>query len=235
MRVQKMKTIPSALIALIAAILLGCSSAPASAQFAQFQSASTGDPFSFVNSGSSSTFDGSSVPIDFSYLIPNGTGTTTIIPATLTLTSLVDGTATTQNLGGTLYDSQNLQDIDITITADSPINGQTNLLTLTGAEGSLIGQNKQTVLSLSDTPTTLNYSSSFLSFLPGGDSYSLAFDSASAITVNKNGYLNSLTAGGVNGSFTAGAVVPEASSIMALALGLALLSTFGVCRMLRAR
>lgn len=231
-----MKAFSFGLIAILATIIMGAGMAPASAQFAQFQSAASGDPFSFSNSGSTSTFSGTSVPIDFSYLVANGTGTTSIIPATLTISSLVDGTATTESLAGKTYDIQNLQDIDITITADSPINGQTDLLTLTGADGTLAGQNNKTVLSLSDTPTSLDYSSSFLSFLPGDDSFSLSFNSASPITINSNGYLNTLRAGGPSGSFdsTIATGVPETSSAVTLVAGVLLLSALGAWRLRRA-
>ena len=233
-----MNKILFAISAIMIALVMACAIAPANAQFAQFQAGSSGDPFSFTNSGSSSTFDGTSVPISFAYLVPNGTGTTSIIPATLTLSSVVDGTATKENLGGTVYDFQNLQDVNVTITADSPINGQSNLLTLTGADATLAGQNQKSVLSLSDTPTTLDYTSSFLNFAPGADSFSLSFNTSSSVGIASDDYLKSLTAGGASGSFAgtvSSTLVPESSGAITMVAGLLLLCGLGVWRYRRAQ
>ncbi|HEX5324219.1 MAG TPA: hypothetical protein VFW40_10560 [Capsulimonadaceae bacterium] len=217
-------------VALAALTLMGLTIGPASAQFAQFTGTDTGNPFTFTNSGGSPGLDASDVNVNFFYLAPNGTGTVgSPIAATLMVTSDVNGTAQVVNLGSN-FDEQPLKNVTLTFMADSPINGQTNLLTVTGADAILTGQEGTKTLSLANDPAdgSLDYSSSFLTFSPSGaDSFLISFSTASKNVGLTNGFLKSLDAGGATGSFsgvTGPAGVPEPSSVVTigvLILGLA--------------
>lgn len=227
-----MKRLSTIALAIATLALMGSGMVPASAQtFAQFTQTSTGTPFVFTNSGSTSTFDASNVGVNFQYLVANGSGSTSIVPATLNLNSLVDGAASTALIAGTTYDEQSLQNIDISIT-----NGPTNYLTITNATGTLIGANGKTTLSLDSASITgSDFSSSYLSFDPSAvDSFVLSFSDLSGtqkLGINGNGYLKTLDAGGGSGTFS-GTVVPESSSLLAILVGFA---TLGLVAFRRAR
>ena len=216
-----------------ASVLFAAGSAPAKAQsvtFAQFIQGATGNPFVFTNSGSNSTFNAGPTGVTFTYLEPNSYGATnTTINATMTMTSVVSGAAV--NDGGIV--TQGLNNIDVTFTALTPVNGKSNLLSLNLANGTLAGINGGNTAVLSGSTSagnTVAYSSDFLSF-GSQNNYSFPFTVkfSTPYQIGENGYLNSFRASGT-GTFdtsTTTAAVPETSSL--LTVGLMVLGTGLLC------
>jgi hypothetical protein len=184
--------------------------------FAQFQQNSAGSPFVFTNSGAASTFAAVSVPVNFQYLVPNSYGAVNQnIPSILTLSAVVAAPAISlPPLVG-----QSLQQVSITILANTAVNGDSLLLkvdvdgsgfstaALAGALGGHFG------LQAADTDFAVGsnfaYSSDFVAIDPSEDhNYSMSFSSLfPSLTINGNGYLNRFTASGT-GTFAA-TIVPE--------------------------
>ena len=198
-----------------AALALGLgASKPVSAAtttFAQFFENGGGNDFVFTNTGNSSSgfsLTSSSVPVYFLYQVPNGAGAEVPIAATMSFSALVNGPATSS--GGNI--SQGLQDLRLTFTADSAINGKTNLLTVydsspSGVTGSANGPtNTQspTVTGDNTIGNDVQFSSDFLSFTGATEeNYSLAFsslinqvDSSAGLAIGSDGYLQSFAAAG---------------------------------------
>jgi hypothetical protein len=203
-------------------------------------------PPSSPNYNDPATFD---VPVIFHYEIANGTGlVNTNIAATLNLTATSGATvANSINLPPVVTELETpLDNLVMTITANSPINGKSNLLTVTGT-GTLSGIQFDTVgnangdISFGDsvtfssdfvdfsTATTENWNIALSSITPQLDYTPLAppvvpslvgdHVTADVVQGTPSGSLNSFTAAG-DGTFAANfAPVPEPASLAILGLG----------------
>jgi len=238
MKIMKLKStlrIAAATFGLMAAVMV-----PAMAvQFAQFTQLGTNpNPWTFTNSGATSTFT-ANIPVSFSFNVPNGTGSTTTIPATMSFNSVVTNTAF--NTFG--LDFQPLALTTMTITANTPIGGLSNLLTLTG-NGVLFGPNNAFTAFYQGDNTiagqSVTYTSDFLTF--GGSeqfsfSYNLKTPTTPLVIKSSNFYLKSFQAGG-GGNFSSQSAtfgVPEPSTNVAFLFGgLALLGLIAYGRKTRA-
>jgi hypothetical protein len=212
------------------------------------------NPPSSPNYNDSATFD---VPVIFHYEIPNGTGlVNTNIDATLNLTALSGATVVNSvNLPPVVNELDTpLNNLVMTIVANSPINGKTHLLTVTGT-GALSGFQFDTVgnaagdLVFGDNVT---FSSDFLDFSNATtENWNIALSSitpqldftplvvtpavvlqgdhvtAAVVQGPPSGSLNSFTAAG-DGTFAANFQVPEPASLGVIGLG-------GLCLLLRKR
>ena len=233
------KTITLSCLAATVAGLAALCAAPAQAvpqNFAQFTEGvgAPPKPFTFTNSGASSTFSlVGSIPVNFVYQTPNGYGTAPgqTIAATLTFTSQVSAPAAT----GFGFIGQPMQNILLTFTANAPVSGFSNLLTVSMTTGTLAGQNGGSTASLSGTQSStsfdqVNYASDFLDFsIPfSNKNFNLSFDSVVPIfTLNANGYVDSFNASGT-GTFGSdpvppsrppGGVVPEPGTLVLAGMG----------------
>lgn len=200
----------AAAIAVAAALSLAAAH-PASAQtVAAFNQATSANAFVFTNSGTSSSLDAGPTQVVFSFLVPNSYGPVSqTIDGTLTLTSTVSGLATTS---GPLV-SQGLDNVDVTITANTPVNGKTDLLSFSGAQGSLTGLNGgNTAAEFVFNPSSSM--SDFFNFGNIGSTFALTFGKGQSLSVANNGYLHSFRSAG-NGQFTA---VPETAGMTTIAL-----------------
>ena len=197
--------------------------APAHAQsLTTFASVDTiGQVFTFINSGASSTLSltSASIPVTFRYKVENGYGGINAdIPAMMTLTSNVTGAA-----GGFI---QQMNNISLTITANTPVNGRTNLLSM-GATGRLNAiEDGSDIASFGGNTRntyTVGFSSDFLNFANTTDrSFNFAFNSLTPqASVNGNGYLNTFNSSGL-GNFASNpapqSTVPEPSALGLLGL-----------------
>ncbi|MGC4047731.1 MAG: PEP-CTERM sorting domain-containing protein [Armatimonas sp.] len=206
-----------------AATVLFLAGAPAHAQsLTTFASVDTiGQVFTFINAGAGSTLGltQASIPVTFRYKVLNGYGGINVeIPATMTLTANVTGGA-----GGFL---QQMNNISMAITANTPINGQTNLLTM-GATGRLNGIEDGSDIANFGGNTrngfTVGFSSDFLNFTNTTDrSFNFALNSLTPqASLNANNYMNTWTAAGL-GNFASNPApqtsVPEPSSLALLGL-----------------
>ncbi|MCX6366341.1 MAG: PEP-CTERM sorting domain-containing protein [Armatimonadetes bacterium] len=206
--------------------------------FANFSQAGGGSkPFTFTNSGASSTFN-LAVPQDINFFYQvindyNGSSFATLIPAKMTLSATVG--AVTDDLGGTLR--QSLTSITMTYTADTPVNGKTNLLTIVANAGGtpgrrggfLIGTDGGSTASFTGsqngaTGDSVTMTSDFLLFNnTTRRDYSLSLNALTPdFTLNVNGYLNNFTAD-ATGTFATNpapqATIPEPATLALLGLG----------------
>lgn len=209
------------------------STSPAAAQgsttFAQYNVDATGNVYSFINSGPTSTLFTNNdpghpnlvqtIPVTFVYNINNGYGpNNTNIPARLSLTSQVSGLA--QPYG--IFVDQPLGQFNLTLTALTPVGGKTNLLTVTNSTGDITGISGGSTGSTSGDQqlnNNINFSSDFISFNGSSSrSFNIGFTSINPpLSINPtNQYLNNFTASG-NGSFAA-VVAPEPGSLFSLSV-----------------
>lgn len=204
--------------------------------FAQFTQSGGVRPFSFTNAGAASTFAlNSPLNVNFVYQVLNdynGNGFAATIPAMMTLTS--DVASLGQVLGG--FRNQPMTNITMTFTANTPVNGKTNLLTIvanaggTTSGGSLFGANASSTANFAGsqnggTGDSVTMTSDFLSFTSTTQrDYSLSLNAATPnFSLNGNGYLNSFTADGT-GTFASdpapfSSFVPEPASLVFVLLG----------------
>jgi len=239
---MKLKTtlrIAVASCALMAAALVPAIAGP----FATFnQTGSNPNPWVFTNTGATSTFTvvSGSIPVDFTYSVANGYGATGLnIPATLTFSASVAAKATSATLGVTTYDEQDMVLNSLVITADTPVGGLSNLLTVSGT-GAIVGVNGGTTPAFagdSSVGQIVNMSSDFLTFA-GFESFNLAYvlTSAAPLHIQGNSYLRTFHASGT-GNFSAAQAtfgVPEPSTNAAFLFGgLALLGLIAFGRKTR--
>ncbi|MGC4047836.1 MAG: PEP-CTERM sorting domain-containing protein [Armatimonas sp.] len=200
------------------ALLPGKANAQALTTFASVDT--IGQVFQFLNSGAGSTFGltSASIPVTFRYKIANGYGgIDQNIDATMTLTSLVSG-----GPGG--FD-QGIGDIQLSITANTPINGQTNLLSM-GATGRLTSQAGSDIANFGGNTRNnfiVGFSSDFLDFTNTTDrAFNFALNSLNPPAgLNGNGYMNTWNATGLGNFATipaAQTTVPEPATLALLGL-----------------
>jgi len=220
---MKLKTtlrIAAATFGLMAAALV-----PAMAgNFASFsQTTTNSNPWTFTNNGASSTFTASTA-VTFSYSVPNGYGAAgTPIAAHISFS----GTPTSTAFNVLGQDFQPLTITSMVITADTPVGGLSNLLSLTGT-GVIVGTNNAYTAGLTGDTTvpgqTVNFSSDFLSF-SGEEAFSFAYTlknpNTPLVIKASNSYLKTFLASGT-GTFSAGNAhtgVPEPSTNAAFLFG----------------
>src|ERR1051325_8888709 len=121
------------LMASVAAMLsLGCLTAANASPttFAQFLQTSTSvKAFSYNDTGATSSFNVVSIPVKFSFGVANGYNGNNFsnpIDAHLTMTAVIDGNKPTGHF------FENFQSVSMIFTADTPVGGLSNLLTVTG-------------------------------------------------------------------------------------------------------
>jgi hypothetical protein len=210
------------LIAVPAAIAVALlSQAPVRAQLTTFASVDTiGQVFRFANSGGTSTFGliSASIPVTFKYKVDNGHGGINVdIAATMTLTANVTN--------GPLGYFQDMSGVSMAITANTPVRGLTNLLSM-GATGQLTSAPNSNIANFGgDTSNSqlVGFTSDFLDFSNTTDrSFNFALNSLTPrASLNGNGYLNTFTAAGL-GNFASDPAplssVPEPSALGLLGL-----------------
>lgn len=163
------------------------------------------------------SFVTSAIPVNFFYSVPNGYAslnglTTDPIAATLTLTSQAAGNSI---VGGGLA-LQQLQAISITITANTPVNGLSNLLTMSLSTGKLFGTDGGAAATLQGSEVsgdTVTFSSDFVN-TDGQNSYNISITGANPnFSQGSNNFIQAFDAN-ATGSFTASVVIPEPASIL---------------------
>ncbi|WP_395088069.1 hypothetical protein [Armatimonas sp.] len=206
--------------------------------FANFTQAGGTRPYTFTNAGSLSTFNLTAPQaINFYYQVNNeynGIGFATVIPATMTLTSSVG--APGEDLGGGTL-RQSMTNITMVFTANTPVNGKSELLRMVANSGGnagrlggrLSGDDGSTNPSLSGSQNgvlgdLVTMSSDFVHFdNTTRRDYSLTFSAATPdFSRNGNSYINSFTADGT-GTFASNpapfALIPEPASLVFVLLG----------------
>lgn len=205
------------------------------ATFASFTEANAGNGFTYTNNSTTPSLSGlaaTSLPINFTIydINPSYNAIAGTYAATLTLTSTVSGT--NSKIGG--FDFQGLSPFQISITADAPILGQTNLLTINSGnpsgDATIEGQNNAVSANIdadSGDGDSVSYSSGFFDFSSATDlNFALSLTSlSSGLSQNGNGYLSSFTAKG-SGNFASDpapivTAAPEPGSQLAFMIGLA--------------
>ncbi len=190
--------------------------------FANFQQIGATKPFEFINDGVNSRFITSVVvPVNFFYRAPNSSGTIDVaLPANLTITSIVNGTASLSS--PTI--SQKLQSVEMVFTGTGAVTG--NLLTIinssTGTLGGVLGDSGA---GLEETHGVsggvVNYSSAYLDFSASTQrNYSLALNNIAppGLANGAGNYLAGFTSD-VTGQFSSNGMVPEPSTVMLLGFG----------------
>jgi hypothetical protein len=203
--------------------------------FAQFGQINSNQPFVFTNASASSTFSLASTPINFTYLITNGYGSTigSSINAHMTITSTVAAVTSSSGTSPNRNFDQSLTGITIQFIADTPVNGQTNLLTIlagagaTSSGGLLSGREGRTTGNLDGSQSpgggdSIIMSSDFLDFSNTTQrDYSVSLNAITpAMGLNANNYLNTFAAN-ATGTFASDPVpitIPEPNSIVLLVL-----------------
>ncbi len=211
----------SALVA--APLLVGSQSlAQALTTFASVDT-TTNQTLTFINNGILSSFGTTSVsvPVVFTYKIVNDYGGINVsIPSTMTITSSVTGGA-----GG--YNQQ-INNIQMSITANTAVNGKTNLLRMTNSTGRLAdpflgGSGAANFLGSTSSGSVVGFSSDFLNFSnTTARAFNFALNSVTPVTnLNANGYMDTFISSGV-GNFASNpapqATVPEPGTLGLLAL-----------------
>jgi multisubunit Na+/H+ antiporter MnhC subunit len=211
----------------LAGLALVATTALAQAQtttFANFQQVGSDKSFQFFNTGATSSFltqntitSVTTIPVNFTFLLPNGSGqVNTPLPANLTITAIVSGTATSG-----LTVSQRLQSIEMTFIGTGAVTG--NLLTLSGSTGTIGGVVGDIGAGLEETHngTTqlVNYSSAYLDLSQSSQrNYSIALNNLTTpLGVDGNGYLTGFQSN-ATGQFAA--VIPEPSTLSLGILGI---------------
>jgi len=194
--------------------------------FAAFNAPGT-DNWVFDNTGSAGLFSTVSIPVSFTYGTANAYGAAgTPILGTLSVTATaypnIQETSPPPPGGSpTVTDYTYLDSYDMVFTANTPVDGLTNLLTVDTNYSLLQGVDGSEVASVTGeggSGESVHFSSDFLNFTGTSDhSLSVSLTSLSApLSQNANGYLNSFFASG-SGNFSttpAPASTPEASSVV---------------------
>ena len=196
--------------------------------FANYTIVGGGNVFQFTRDAANLTNSNfglitASQQINFNYSVSNaydtarGTAVGTNIAATLTVSAVVNGPTSGSGTNASPY-SQDFKSFNITVTANTPEGGQTNLLTVSSSTANLNGKFRNaTLLGSTVAGDTVNFASSFLTFNNSVDR-TFSFDLSSIDTAgpptnlqkNTNGtpgdpsddYLDTFTAAGT-GQFAA--------------------------------
>ncbi|HLK59371.1 MAG TPA: hypothetical protein VKU00_22615 [Chthonomonadaceae bacterium] len=207
--------------------------------FAQFRETNNSvNSFSFQDTGATSSFHVTNIPVQFSYGVNNGYNgnSTANIAATLSFDATVSGKPTG---AGPFMQSFHL--VDMVFTAVTPVNGLTNLLTVdTNSTFTLFGKGGSASTN-ADTAEgdIVNFSSDFLIFnLTTERDYALSFSSLTPkLGLDINGWLKSFTASGT-GTFASDPApyyTPDGASLSLLSGGLLPLAGFALYRRRRAK
>ena len=188
--------------------------------FANFQQVGNAKSFQFLNSGAGSQFVTSpaTVPVNFFFQVPNGSGFVNVaLPANLTITSVVSAPATI----GFPAIAQPLQNVQMSFVGTGAVTG--NLLTIfssTGTIGGLLGDSAAGMEETAGGAQIINYSSDYLSFAGSTQrNYSIALNNLTpALADGGNGYLAAFQSN-ATGQFASNGIVPEPSSLALLSLG----------------
>jgi len=215
----------------------------ATTTFANFsQQVSNSTPFTFTNTGSTSTFT-VNTQVFFKYAVANGynAGVNNNISATMIMTATVSGPVAPTGTSDGDFISQPLGAVQIQFIANTPYMGQTNLLTVNATSAALRGTQGDGAPQLSLTGVT--FTSSYLDFhLTTTRNGSLSFSGfdngvGDGLEPAGNGYLQTSTGDGL-GTFASNPppipstpTVPEPAT--SAAMGLGVLGIFGM--MFRAR
>ena len=215
------KALPTITLALLA-FSVSLPAAHAQTTFAQYTT-TAGNAYVFTNTGSSSSFSSTSVPVQFEFNVPTTFGAAgTPIPAILTISQgTVSATAGTASFGGKTYFDQPLGTFALKI---APVGSPTtNLLSIvsptTGDITGYVNSSKTDITGDTQTGNTVTFTSDFLSFSSSTSrSYDLSASGISpAVSINANGYLNSFSGTGP-GVFDSNnlAVTPEPNAAVSL-------------------
>lgn len=214
-----------ALAALALALQASAQASPTT--FAQFTQAAPGTPFALNNAVSfgQAGIQGSSTQVYFNFTGASGQSTV-VHNATLLLQAATSVPATSATLGGNTYLDQSINANNDVLTIIDNNTGKT-LLSLTFT-GDIVGKQNDTSASLSGSNDpvaggdTVTYSSQFVNFAPGVNSYLLGLTSISpSLSIGPGGFLNSFTSS-ITGSFagTTLAAVPEPVSVAMFSTGI---------------
>ena len=210
---------------------------PAYAQlttFAQFLSIDPDPFFQFTNNGANSTFglfgnptNGGLSETSFAFATPNGyfpgTNRFQFGQSTSAQTSLTAGVSGPATFNGSTI-SQGLQNIVVRFTANNPVNGLTNLLSVNFANGVLSGKPSGGAggvsVSLSNPVGVNAYQSDFLDFTNTAnrtyvsEQFAISLSAVNnrsggiGLTLNQDGYVDSFSANGT-GTFSSNPVPPS--------------------------
>ncbi|HLK56121.1 MAG TPA: hypothetical protein VKU00_06140 [Chthonomonadaceae bacterium] len=232
---------PSIIASLAALMSLGALST-AHAQlttFAQFRETNNSvNAFSFVDSGPTSSFHVVNVPVEFAYGVNNGYNGNSNgnIDATMSFDATVSNKPVTV---GSFFEEK-FVNVHMVFTADTPVSGLTNLLTVDGSSEFHFFGKGNSASTNADTASgdTVNFSSDFLIFTNTTErDYALSFSSLTpALSLDINGWLNSFTASGT-GTFASAPppfYTPDGTSLSLLSGGLLPLAGFALYRRRRA-
>src|ERR1041385_3245440 len=196
--------------------------------FAQFlQTNNSVKAFTYNDTGATSSFNVVSIPVKSAFGVTNsynGNNFTNPIDAHLTMTAVIDGNKPTGHF------FENFQSVSMVFTADTPVGGMSNLLTMTatakfapdtGFNGS---GNHATLTGDTVSGDVVNYSSDFLFFFLTTDrDFALSFSGVDPkLSLDVDGWLNSFAASGT-GTFAsepAPFFTPDGTSVSLLSGGL---------------
>src|SRR5579871_364609 len=209
--------------------------------FAQFRETTPSvNAFSFTDTGPTSSFHVVNIPVEFSYGVNNGyNGTSTDnIDATLSFDATVNGKPTGSGTGPFI---QKFVDVNMVFTADTPVNGMTNLLSVDGSSTlTFFGKgNSASTDAATDGGDIVHFSSDFLNFTQTStQDYALSFSSLQpTLSLDLNGWLNSFTASGT-GTFASSPppfYTPDGISLTLMSGGVIPLVSFALFRRRRTR
>jgi MYXO-CTERM domain-containing protein len=210
------------------------STVQAQSLFANFsQSGGGSKPFTFTNSGATSTFSLlAPQSVNFFYQVDNGyngSGFASVIPATMTLTGTVASTA----VAAGAQRIQAMTNITMVFTANTPVGGKSELLRIVATDsgagstgGTITGANNGSTANMAGSVAggdSVIMSSDFLLFNNTSlRDYSLSLSGLTPGLTIDTGYLRSFTADGA-GTFSSDplpqSTIPEPATLALLGLG----------------
>jgi len=210
-------------VAILALVCLGPSASAAPITFAQFlQKTPSQQPFVYTNNSSSATFNAATFDIDL--IIGSGLlailppGTSSMQAATFTMTSST--TSPASQSGSTLTESFPTATNTIQVTLNSPINNNTNFLTVTytGHLGGNVGASAIGLTASQNDGDTVIFSSGVIPNIGSTTQrgFSLSFSSVTpTLGFSAGNFYNSFIASGAGGDFSANLPsVPEPTALI---------------------
>lgn len=191
--------------------------------FATFNQVNTSvNPLSFTNNTSSGTLSyDSAVPINFNFTSQSGLSTVTH-QAIVQIAGVTNQAATGGGALGALINQQ-LTGPNIILITDSATGKNLLTVSFTGAISGHQGANNAQFAGDQSIGDTVTFSSDFLTFAPGQNSFTMSLGNLSPTTlsIGAGGLLNSFLAN-MTGQFTAGlGAVPAPASVVTFSTGLA--------------